>query len=71
MSDNREPIDLTNLDESNYPIWYFGITLVLDAEDLLKYVNGSKDGNEPDKDTKDANWVALKNREWQLLFTSQ
>ena len=60
MSDNRESIDLTKLDGSNYPIWHFRITLVLDAENLLKYVDGSEDGKEPDKDTKATDWVAWK-----------
>ena len=45
---------------SNYPIWLLGITLVLDAEDLLKYVHGSGDRNESKKDTKAADWVAWK-----------
>ena len=39
MADNKESIDLTKLDGSNYSVWHFGITLILNAENLnLVYV---------------------------------
>ena len=60
MADARETVDLTNFQGSIYSIGHFGITLILDVEDLLKYVVESKTGKEPDKATKEADWEAWK-----------
>ena len=42
------------LNETNYTMWKFGVTIALGAADLLGYVNGTE--VEPDKSTKFADW---------------
>lgn len=55
----KETIDLTKLEgSSNYPLWKFGITFVLESKDLSGHINGTE--KEPDKTTKATEWVKWK-----------
>lgn len=53
MSD-KEVLEITKLDGSNYSMWKFGITFLLQAKELTGFVLGTED--EPDKETKLNDW---------------
>lgn len=53
MSD-REVLELTKLDGTNYSMWKFGVMFVLQAKELTGFVLGTVD--EPDKETKLEDW---------------
>ncbi|XP_076383615.1 uncharacterized protein LOC143260915 [Megalopta genalis] len=51
---DKETLDLTKLDGSNYPMWKFGMMFLLEARELIGFVEGTQ--QEPDKGIKTAEW---------------
>ncbi|CAD6236676.1 GSCOCG00008232001-RA-CDS, partial [Cotesia congregata] len=50
----KDTVNLIKLDGTNYQMWKFGITFLLDSKDLSDFVDGTVE--EPDKVTKLADW---------------
>ena len=55
---DKDTLDLTKLDGTNSSMWKFGITFLLEAKDLTRYIDGTEE--EPDKATKLDNWKKWK-----------
>ena len=53
---NKEILDLTKLDGSNYSMWKFGVTFLLQAKELTGFVDGTE--VEPNKATALNDWKA-------------
>lgn len=51
---DKEILELTKLDGTNYSMWKFGITFLLQAKELTSFVNGTE--TEPDRATKADDW---------------
>ena len=54
----RDSADLTKLDGSNYSLWTFGVSIILEAKDLIEFIDGTK--VEPDKEKKFSEWQKWK-----------
>ena len=51
---DKDTLELTKLNGSNYPMWKFGITFLLKAKELTCYIDGSE--AEPNKATDLSAW---------------
>ena len=61
---DKDILDLIKHDVTNYFMWKFGITFLLEAKDLTGYIDGTEE--EPDKATKLDNWKKWKKATLQV-----
>lgn len=70
MSTEKEVVEITKLDGKNFPVWEFGVTMLLAAKGLTGFTDNTE--TEPADKTKD-DWKTWEKRKWQaavLLLSS-